>query len=270
MLKIRSIRFLVLRRTLQIGIIALFVAANYLGWQVLKGNYSSTLLLNKVHLSDPFASLQLLLTGMWLTTSIVLGALAMLVLYGLFFGRAFCSWICPVNVVNDFAKVIGKKIPKNKTMSSVITRNVRYWILALALVLSVILQIPAFEAVSPIGLFYRAIIFGAVSSWAILVAFFLLELAFVKNFWCGRICPLGAFYAVVGKFRLLRIKHKVENCTNCNKCFEICPEVQVMEIVKVKSGTINNSECTNCGRCIEVCNDKALKFGIKDFKKHRA
>lgn len=262
-----KIRFLLLRRMLQLTLLGLFMASQYLGWNILKGNYSSALLFDTIYLTDPFAGLQILLSGIWLGTKAMVGATIILFLYGSFFGRAFCSWVCPINLVNDTAVHIGKKIAPGRKITAIVPVKTRYIVLVLALVLSLLLQIPSFETISPIGLFYRAIIFGAGSCWTILLAMFLIELLVVKNLWCGRICPLGAFYSLIGKARLLRVKHNVESCTACNKCFEVCPEVQVLDIVKIKSGTINNSECTNCGRCIDVCAYKALKFGIVEIKK---
>ena len=79
----------------------------------------------------------------------------------------------------------------------------------------------------------------------------------------GHLCPLGAFYSVIGKFSLLKVKHIKDNCTSCMKCFQVCPEEQVLDIVTKADGYIKSGECTNCARCIEVCHDKALKFSIR-------
>ena len=46
------------------------------------------------------------------------------------------------------------------------------------------------------------------------------------------------------------------------KCKLVCPEVEVLDIIGIKSGTINHGACSNCGRCIDVCDDDSLNFKI--------
>ena len=72
---LKKYRFLMLRRLVQLTIMLLFFGANYLGWNLLKGNSSSATVLGSVKLSDPFAVLQTLATGFWVGTEILVGAL---------------------------------------------------------------------------------------------------------------------------------------------------------------------------------------------------
>jgi ferredoxin-type protein NapH len=89
----------------------------------------------------------------------------------------------------------------------------------------------------------------------------------LKNGFCGHICPVGGFYAIIGKYRLLKVKHDSEKCSKCMNCVAVCPEKQVLYMVGKESRVVDNSECTNCGRCIEVCNDDALNFSLAAFSK---
>ena len=117
---------------------------------------------------------------------------------------------------------------------------------------------------SPVSMLHRGLIFGMGFGWAAVAVIFLFDLFVLKNGWCGHICPIGAFYSITSKFHWIKVKHTKENCTNCNDCFVVCPEPQVLKIIGKESGPIDNGECTNCGRCIEVCNDHALKFIKKE------
>ena len=198
MIKLHSIKYLLARRTIQLGILVLFMGGHFAGWNVLKGNYSSGLLLGKIPLSDPFAVLQILSTGFVSATELLLGAVIVAVLYGLFFGRMFCSWICPMNVVSDSVEKLNQNISSKNIFH--LKKQTRYYILALSFVLSALLGVAAFETISPIGLLHRAIIYGIGGNIALLFAFILFDLAVVKNGWCGYLCPLGAFYALIGKF----------------------------------------------------------------------
>ena len=255
-------RYLIFRRLIQFSVLILFAGGNYFGWTILKGNLSSGLILDELNLSDPFAVLQILATGFWVGVDVLISALIVLAIYTLLSGRMFCSWICPVNPVSDLIRWIRRKLNISKNSIS-INKNIRYWILGLTLILSAITGVAAFEAISPIGFLHREIIFGVGAAWAVVLIIVLFDLGVVKNGWCGHLCPLGAFYGLVGNFGLLKVKHTKDNCTNCNDCFKVCPEVHVLEIVGKTDGFIKSGECTNCLRCIEVCEDDALKYSIR-------
>ncbi len=261
--KLHSYRFLVARRIVQATIMLLFIGANYFGWKVLSGNYSSALAFDSIHLTDPFAALQILAAGFAIGVDATIGALIILLFYALIAGRSFCSWVCPMNPVMDLSNWLNKKWKlTSKEGAVVLSRNIRYWILALSLILSVILGYGAFEMISPIGILHRNLIFGFGTGLFAVLFVFLIDLLIKPNAFCGYLCPLGAFYSLISKFRLIKVKHIQENCTQCNKCFAVCPEKQVLHIVGKQSGPIVSGECTNCARCIEVCDDNALKFKI--------
>ena len=259
-----SYRFLISRRFIQLVLIVLFAGGNYLGWTVLKGNFSAGLLFKSIPLTDPYALLQIFASGFVASGDLILGALIVLFIYGLITGRMFCSWICPMNIVTDAAIYANSKIKIKQSLE--FSNKTRYGVLVLGIILSAILGYSAFEAINPISILHRGIIFGMGAGWAIILAIFLLDLSVIKNGWCGHLCPLGAFYSIISRYSLIKVKHKKESCTNCMKCFEVCPEVQVLDIIGKESGYIKSGECTNCARCIEVCDDKALKFALRTTK----
>lgn len=263
-------RFLFLRRITQISLLLLYVSANIWGLNILVGNLSSSLFLDTVPLSDPFAILQMLSAGAILGLDVIIGALIITTFYLIVGGRVFCSWVCPVNMITDLSNYIRRKTGLNKIQKKQpATRSMRYWVLGLSFVISFILGVAAFELVSPIGMIHRGIIFGLGFGWAAMLVIFLFDLFVLKNGWCGHICPLGGFYAVVGKMSLIRVDHKEDKCTLCMKCKEVCPENQVLHMVTKTSMPVLSGECTNCGRCVEVCDDDALNFSIKNLIKER-
>lgn len=266
---IKGNRFLILRRFVQTGLMVLFAGSNYFGWKVLMGNYSSAYVFESFYLSDPYAVVQILATGFLLSFDVLLGAVIILLFYGLIGGRSFCSWICPVNVISDLAHWLRRKTGMNKVdMKIPVNRNLRYWIMGMGIILSAFFGVAAFEFVSPISMLHRGIIFGMGFGFAAVLIIFFFDLFVIKNGWCGYVCPLGGFYSIIGKYSLIRVNHKKENCTECNSCFSVCPEKQVLSIINKKSGSILYGACTNCARCIEVCDDNALNFGIIKINKN--
>ncbi len=259
-------KFLLLRRVSQLTILFLFFGGHYFGWKVLTGNYSSATVLDKVVLSDPYAVMQILASGYWAATDLLVGALIVFLFYAMIGGRVFCGWVCPVNLLSDFTAWLKGKLGLKNNKRIVLSRNARYHILGLSFLLSVLIGIAAFEMVSPVTMLSRAIIFGVGGSWVFIAALFLFDLSVVKNGWCGYLCPLGAFYALNGKYGLLKVYHEKDKCTLCNKCFAICPEVHVLSLIGKRDGYIQSGECTNCARCIDVCEEDSLKFAMNYIK----
>ncbi len=242
---------------------SLFVGSSYFGWKILQGNYNTAEVLGLFYLSDPYSVLQVLFSGYFPGIDIVIGALIIASLYFLIRGRMFCSWVCPLNIVTDTAAWLQRKLKIKPAISkSQINRRIRYYVLGLGLVLSAIFGLSAFETISPISMLHRAIIFSSLSGLIVVLVVFLFDLFFLRHGWCGYICPVGAFYSILGKKGSLKVLHTQENCTNCMKCKIVCPEVEVLDIIGKKTGTIRGGACTNCGRCIEVCEDDALNFKI--------
>lgn len=257
-------RFLISRRVVQIAILFLYLGANLWGWNILVGNLSTSLVFGVIPLSDPLALLQMFAAGAVIAFDILVGALIVTLFYLGVGGRVFCSFVCPVNMITDLSNYIRRKSGINSIQKrQPSSRSIRYWVLFLTLLLSFILGVGAFELVSPIGMVHRGVIFGFGFGIASVIAIFLFDLFVLKNGWCGHICPLGAFYSIVGKGSIIRVEHDKDSCTLCMKCKEVCPESQVLSTVGKQSAQILSGECINCGRCVEVCDDDALSFSIR-------
>jgi ferredoxin-type protein NapH len=264
-------RYLILRRLTQISVLVLYFGANAWGWKMLMGNLSSSLLFGKIPLSDPYAALQMLIAGAALATDLVIGVAIVAVFYLIVGGRAFCSWVCPVNMITDLANFLREKIGMNKLqgIKQPASRKIRYWVLGLSLIISALMGLTAFEFISPISMVHRGIVFGLGFGWAAMLIIFLFDLLVLRNGWCGHICPLGGFYSILGKYSLIRVHHDADKCTGCMDCKVVCPENQVLSMINKESLPVLSGECTNCARCIEVCNDDALGFSIKSLAKNK-
>lgn len=264
-----SWRYLLLRRATQLLVLLLFFGSFHWGWSVggsavLRGNLSASELLGLVPMADPFATLQILLTAHLLEPRVLLGATLVLAIYALVNGRAFCAWVCPLNMVTDLAAWLRRRIGLKSRFH--LPRWVRYWVLAAALILSFLTGVAAFEWVSPIGLLHRELIFGVGAGWVAVAAVFAFDLLLVRDGWCGHLCPLGAFYALLGRTAQVRVAFDDATCTHCGDCAVICPEPQVLNLKRAaRAGMVASGECTDCGRCIPICPEGSLKF---DWRAH--
>jgi len=271
-----SWRYVVLRRIAQVTILLLFFGTAHWGWQfpgdtpLLTGNLSSSEFMGLLPMTDPLAALQIFLTGHLLTREALIGAAVVFIFYLLLGGRVFCAWVCPVNMVTDLAGWLRTRLDIKPLFH--VPRNVRYYVLAAALILSAITGVAAFEWVSPVGMMHREIIFGLGFGFLALLAIFLFDLLILKNGWCGHLCPLGGFWSLVGRGGQVRVRFDRDTCTHCGACGAVCPEPQVLNLKKLEErGLVYSGECSNCGRCTALCPENSLNFDLRALiRKHNA
>jgi len=270
-----SHKWLIMRRFSQLSILFIFMTGPWFDTWIVSGNLSSSLILETVPLTDPYILLQSLFAGHSPETAAITGAIIVLLFYILVGGRVYCSWVCPINMVTDAAQWLREqfKISGSSTMS----RKTRYWILAATLLLAFTTGSVAWEMVNPVSILHRGLIFGMGLGWLIIAAVFLLDLLVSRRSWCSHLCPVGAFYSLLGSHSLIRIRaDKREQCNDCMDCFMVCPEQQVIRPAlkgHIKNDTkdigpvITSSNCTNCGRCIDVCAKDVFHFGLRTKNK---
>jgi ferredoxin-type protein NapH len=262
---LKAHKWLLLRRSSQLGILGLFVLGPLAGIWVVKGNLSASMTLGVLPLTDPMLLLQSVLSGNLPTLMGAIGALIVLVFYALVGGRVFCSWVCPVNLVTDLAAWLGRRL--GLRAGAKLSRDLRYWLLGLVLLLPAATGVIAWEYINPVSMLHRGLIFGMGLAWAILLGVFLLDLMVAKQGWCGHLCPVGAFYGLLGAKALVRVSAVGRDaCDNCMDCFAVCPEPQVIKPALKGAATgrtpvILDINCTNCGRCIDVCSVDVFRFG---------
>ena len=259
-------RWLILRRSSQIGILLLFLVGPWFGWWIVKGNLSFSHTLNILPLTDPYIILQSLLAGHVSDKMALTGVLIVTVFYLLVGGRSFCSWVCPVNLLTDAAYWL--RVRLGIKGSAHISRQTRYWILGMTLVAAAVTGSIVWEMVNPVSMMHRGLFFGFGLAWAVLLAVWLFDLFVMRHGWCGHLCPVGAFYSLIGKWSLTRIRLPLRTaCNDCMDCFAVCPEPQVIRpALKAIGGTpplILEANCTNCGRCIDVCSKDVFVFGTR-------
>jgi len=259
-------KWLILRRASQIGILLLFLVGPWFGLWLVKGNLNYSYTLNILPLTDPYLLLQSVLTGEMPEKLALTGAAIVLLLYLLVGGRTYCAWVCPVNPVTDLANWLRARLGLKG--GAHISRQTRYWILGMTLLAAVVSGTIAWEMVNPVSMLHRGLIFGIGFSWAILLAVFLFDLFVMRQGWCGHLCPVGAFYSLIGRFSIARIRLPARSaCNDCMDCFAVCPEQQVIRpALKAIDGAppvILDANCTNCGRCIDVCSKNVFTLGSR-------
>ncbi|EGR0748330.1 quinol dehydrogenase ferredoxin subunit NapH [Vibrio parahaemolyticus] len=254
----RAHRFLVLRRLCQLTIIALFMVGPTLG--ILTGNLSSSMLFDTVPLSDPLIVLQALATGHIPEFNALLGVVIVSVFYAILAPRAFCAWVCPLNIVTDLAAWLRRKL--NIKASYRWSPAIRYWLIPVLMLGSALSGAILWTWLDPVAALHRGLVFGMGAGWVLIALVFVLDLLLVEHGWCGHLCPLGATYGVIGRKSLLRVTAvRREDCTKCMDCFYVCPEPEVLrQPLKEGDRRVMDQNCISCGRCLDVCPEHVFEF----------
>jgi len=255
-------RWLILRRLSQFGILALFLAGPWFGLWIVKGNLSSSLTLGVLPLTDPYLLAQSFAAGHLSYREALLGAAIVLAFYLVVGGRVFCSWVCPLNVVTDAAAWLRRRAGLRGGKAP--AEQARYWLLGFTLIAAFATGSLAWEWVNPVSMLQRGLIFGFGLAWGIVGGIFLYDFLIAARGWCGHLCPMGAFYGLLGAGALVRVSAAGRRaCNDCMDCFAVCPEPQVIRPALKGAGqshpVILDRDCTNCGRCIDVCSQDVFR-----------
>lgn len=251
----RANKWLILRRISQVSLLLLFLAGPWFGIWIVKGNLNYSLTLDVLPLADPYILLQSLLAGHTPELAMFLAAAIVLVFYLLVGGRVYCAWVCPVNLVTDAASVIRNRF--GLLSGTQFSRRSRYYILAATLVVAVATQTIVWDLVNPVTILHRGIIFGMGLGWLVILGIFFFDLFISRDGWCGRLCPVGAFYSVLNVLSPLKVvAAKPQQCDDCADCYAVCPESKIIHPAlrnRTRAQAINSALCTKCGRCIDAC-----------------
>lgn len=256
-------RWLIARRASQCGLLALFLLGPLAGLWIVKGTLASSLTLGVLPLTDPYVLLQSLAAGHRPAAAALTGAAIVLAAYLAVGGRVYCAWVCPLNAVTDAAAWLRRRLglAGGRTPPAAL----RYWLLGGTLLGSGLTGSLLWEWVNPVSMLHRGLLYGMGLAWALVAGVFLFDLVVARNGWCGHVCPVGAFYGVLGRAALVRVSAaRRAACNDCGDCFAACPEPQVIApALKGAAGAtplVLAGACTNCGRCIDVCSKNVFRL----------
>lgn len=186
----------------------------------------------------------------------------------LFVRRGFCSWICPIGTVSEWAYKTGRALMgRNLSIPrwlDWILRALKYALLAFFLYS--ILKMPAaglrqfiygpYNRIADVKmyLFFSNI---TVTALIVIIALVLLSVLF-KNFLCRYLCPYGALLGLFSMPSPCAVRRDTDKCTDCGRCGRACPN----RIAVDEKKTVRSVECTACFDCIGACRvDGALRMG---------
>ena len=186
----------------------------------------------------------------------------------LIFGRGICGWLCPFGGVNE-AMITGKRerwqlsfLKKEEITAGgfrfgglkVWVKDIKYGLMAAVILLSIFF-FPIVCAYCPVFWLSSRPLFWTLTG---LIGVFAIALPFMtkRRWWC-HICPLGAFFGLLDKASIFRVKIDKKKCIRCMDCVQECRMYALTPNAVIGSGT-PDADCVRCGRCIEVCPEEAV------------
>ena len=216
-----------------------------------------------VTLLDPLAALEVLAASHGLALTALGGAALVVVVYGLIRGRAFCGWVCPVNLLGEGVDALRRRLHIAVPERTVPRRT--KMVVALAVIgLSALVGMPVFETVSPIGALNKGLVFGGIAGVGTLVAVLVAELFFSRRIWCRSLCPLGGTFQAIGRAGQVSVAIDHGACIHCGKCKEAClADPAILEpALAGDDAIVRAGDCMACGACVDACPAGALHFRI--------
>lgn len=209
----------------------------------------------------------------------------------LFFGRVYCSTICPLGTLQDFfirfrrfRKPCGFRYQKP-------LRALQY-VIAVIVVLSLlfhnIFMLNLFDPFSLAGKiftnFFRPIYYGindlaasALKSFdnyylypvtvyrlsipaVIFTGLFSVTIVLLSvyrgRWFCNAICPVGTVLGIVSRGSFFKITIDEKSCTSCGLCLDVCKA----ECIELKKKEIEFSRCVACYDCFNACPEKGIRY----------
>jgi len=239
---------------------------------------------------DPLIAVTTFLSSRELYAPLLLSFI--LIAASLFFGRFFCSYVCPLGTLIDFSKKLTPQSNTNGSKSPALINFKYYILLALlfccllgfnlvylfdpmslvtrvftyllypfsALLLNTGLDVvrPVATKLNLVGLshkhFMQPLFYMNFITLTIFIAILLLNF-FASRFWCRNLSPLGALLSIFSRWGIF--KRKVSDaCNRCMKCFQECP---MGAILKDPEKTLGR-ECFQCLHCSTICPQTAISF----------
>lgn len=191
-----------------------------------------------------------------------LAVLAPLLLLTLFFGRFYCSLLCPLGIWQDVCGTVhsrptpnrpGGRWPRLAVFGVVfgmafagcawgLMAGAPYAVFGAGVAVPALLPLPFWTLA---GCALPLLLITALALWR-------------KRFFCAAVCPIGTLLSFFArgsqKFWAVRISPA---CVQCGRCAKVCP----VDAINPAARAVDNASCVRCLACLNVCGRQAVRFG---------
>lgn len=197
-----------------------------------------------------------------------LALVAAVILGAVWFGRVYCSVLCPAGLAQELFHRLGGVFRLRKLVRQSPPPQTILLLAVAAVTLMGVLLVANF--LDPVGLFGRFAGEGGRDPWGWLalaagVLVLVLVPLFRGRWFCDRACPVGALLGLAARLPGRRVRIDPEACVSCGACERVCP----MRCADPGEKAIDPSRCVVCLDCAAACRFNAIGFGWKESRGRR-
>lgn len=205
-----------------------------------------------------------LISGVWI---MVLSALVMLYSAA---GTVFCGWVCPQNIMAEWAnymthKLLGKRAEVSLEGDAPIVAAAKNKALNWAFLGVAFLVASLLFGLIPLFYFYPVRAVWSFMTWrtdpqlagslhwiyAVFVLIIFIDIAVIRHFWCRFACVYRVWQHSFRTRETLHVTYDSSRSADCEKC-NYCVTSCFIDIDPRKTAIYDS--CINCGECIDACN----------------
>jgi len=205
---------------------------------------------------SPYVSIDGAMNGLISGSVIVF---AVMFLTGIFFGRAWCAWVCPMACLSDICMTVNDRRVNAKRL-----KIIRYAIFGVwfAILIAMFVLAGGIRGFDPLRMTSGGISVDMpmkyIIYYLVLALYVIVSLAVGRRGACHSFCWMSPFLVAGYHFgKLLRIPQLCivadkENCVKCGKCTKLCP-MSIDVQAAAQNGAVATSDCILCGLCADEC-----------------
>jgi len=214
-----------------------------------------------------------------------------LIVLTVFFGRVYCSTLCPLGTLQDIINKISERFKSKKSRRFKFGKPynwLRYSILSVVGVLFIFgTSLPiayldpysnygrisneilsraeqmvhnGFSHIIPDSVFFRSYSVFVAGSFIFAVLFLLLVVvlsSFRGRLYCNTICPVGSLLGLISKFSFFKPTLN-DKCNKCTLCVQKCKS----QCIDVENKKIDETRCVSCINCMQTCKNGAVSYTL--------
>jgi polyferredoxin len=215
----------------------------------------------------------------------------LILIFTYFYGRAYCSFLCPLGAMQDIAIRFRTKALKKTFMFDKPLNWLKYGALAGTIALMITGSLAMLNLLDPFSNFGRIVadlfrpayiylnntaayilgtfdIFGvkpmnmqyiSLGVLGLVTGFFVMIV--LMSLWKGRLycntlCPVGGILSLFSSISFFKLGFVSESCTSCGLCEKACKS----QCIDYKAQKLDFSRCVDCYNCIDACKFGAIRY----------
>lgn len=220
-----------------------------------------------IYYFSPYLIIQGASEGIITGSFIVFGTM---LLTSLFFGRAFCGWLCPAGGLQECMTLASDKNAKGGRLNWI---KYIIWLPWISIIIAVAFAAGGFRKVDFLYQTTNGISvadpMAYIVYYGVLLLVVILSLTTGKRGFCHYSCWMAPFMIIGTKVKeglkltSLHLTAEQNKCISCKQCTKKCPMSLKVDLM-AKKGDMKNSECILCGECVDICPKSVIKYSIKN------